>query len=365
MLTLLLSLSSAHATDVMFVGNSYVLWNDLPTVVSEVFEGAEQSVTTGRLAAGGLSFPDHLARASDPSSPWYERLVTEGASRHWVVLQDQSQIPGFPQTQEQWIRSRDAAIGLNDLVADSGAETMFFVTWGRRDGDAMNPSFYPDFTTMQAQLTAGYLTYGAATRTEERPVWYAPVGQAWAKIHDDLVEAGEAPVARDTLFHRLYSDDGSHPSALGTQLTAYVFFSAITGQSPVGLPTPRGLSDEDASALQLAAEAAVFDETDAFSFPWELSGDEDTGSSGSDSGSADPDDGDDVASDDGDGGETPTGDADASSGSKEAEKHESSGCASVQSQPSAWLLSFGLVLVTLRGRRRSDVLSPSASTSAD
>ena len=57
-------------------------------------------------------------------------------------------------------------------------------------------------------------------------------------ILDDIVETGAAPTARDTLFYRLYSDDGSHPSVLGTQLTAYVFFAAVTGQNPVDLPRP-------------------------------------------------------------------------------------------------------------------------------
>ena len=339
MIALLLGLTSANATDILFVGNSYVLSNDLPTALSAVFESADQSATTGRLAAGGLRLPDHLARASDTTSPWYEKLVTEGGLREWVVLQDQSQIPGFPQTQVDWTRSRDAAVGLNEIVTDSGAETMFFVTWGRRDGDSTNPERFTSFTVMQALLTEGYLAYGAAAQTETRPVWYAPVGQAWAKIHDDIVDSGAAPTGRDTLFYRLYSDDGSHPSVLGTQLTAYVFYAAVTGQSPVGLPSPRGVSDEDAAALQAAAEAAVFDETDVFSFPWELDVEEDTGVEVNDSGTVDPGTGDEPPADDGDESEAPP---------KEAEKHESSGCSTVFWTPSAlWLLVVGALL----GRR--------------
>ena len=153
MIALLLGLSSASAMDVLFVGNSYVLSNDLPTALSTVFESAEQSATTGRLAADGLRLPEHLARASDPTSPWYEKLVTEGDEREWVVLQDQSQIPGFPQTQVDWTRSRDAAVGLNELVTEAGAETMFFITWGRRDGDGTNPARFSSFSVMQALLT--------------------------------------------------------------------------------------------------------------------------------------------------------------------------------------------------------------------
>ena len=341
MLALILSLSSAHATDVLFVGNSYVLSNDLPAAVSAVFESAGQLASTGRLAAGGLRLPEHLARASDPASPWYEKLVTEGSQREWVVLQDQSQIPGFPQTQVDWTRSRDAAVGLNELVVEAGAETMYFITWGRRDGDADNPARFPDFSTMQTLLTEGYLAFGAATRTEERPVWYAPVGQAWAKVHDDLVEAGETPPARGTLFHRLYSDDGSHPSVLGTQLAAYVFYSAITGQSTVGLPAPRGLDEADALALQQAAEFAVFNDADEFVFPWEGGAIEDSGET--DSGSSEPEvseePSDEVESDD----EAPE--------PKEAKTHESSGCASVSPRPLGGWVLLGLSVFGLGARR--------------
>ena len=346
MLALVLGLTSAHATDVLFVGNSYVLSNDLPTAVAEVFASAEMSATTGRLAAGGLRLSDHLARASDPASPWFEKLVTEAAQREWVVLQDQSQIPGFPQTQVDWTRSRDAAVGLNELVADAGAETMLFITWGRRDGDATNPARYPDFSAMQALLTEGYLAYGAASRTAERPVWYAPVGQAWAKIHDDVLAAGGVPAARDTLFYRLYSDDGSHPSALGTQLTAYVFYASVTGQTPVGLPAPRGIADADAAALQLAAEAAVFDETDVFVFPWEVTAVDDTGQA--DTGPTDPGVTDDPPADDGeDEDEEPAG-------RQEAEKHESNGCATAPAYPSGGWLLLGLSLLGRRARGSQD-----------
>ena len=345
MIALLLGLSSASAMDVMFVGNSYVLSNDLPTALATVFESAEQSATTGRLAAGGLRLPEHLARASDPTSPWYEKLVTEGDEREWVVLQDQGQIPGFPQTQVDWTRSRDAAVGLNALVTEAGAETMFFITWGRRDGDGTNPARFSSFSVMQALLTEGYLAYGAAAQTDTRPVWYAPVGQAWAKIHDDIVDTGAAPTARDTLFYRLYSDDGSHPSVLGTQLTAYVFFAAVTGQSPVGLPTPRGITDEDAAALQAAAGAVVFDDTDAFSFPWEAVAEEDTGEAVADSGNADPEPDQEPASDEGE---------ESEDRAKEAEKHESSGCATASERPSVLWLLVGVALLGLRGSRRGD-----------
>ena len=71
-------------------------------------------------------------------------------------------------------------------------------------------------------------------------------------------------------FHALYSGDGSHPSAVGTQLAAYVFYSSLTGESPVGLPAPEGFDEATTRTLQDVAAAAVFDATDPFTFPWEV-----------------------------------------------------------------------------------------------
>jgi len=270
MLALLCILSTASATsDVLFVGNSYTFYNNLETLVAEVFASAGTTVETGRLTAGGLNLSNHASYAADESSEWYTRLVTEADQREWVVLQDQSQTPAFPQTQPEWIASRDAAITLNGLVADAGANTMFFLTWGYLDGDEINDWRFPDYTTMQGHLTAGYTAYAEACSTVERPVWIAPVGPAFGYIREQVVASGEDPLSEDSLFRALYAGDGSHPSALGSHLVAFVFFASLSGETPVGLATPDGFDPETVLQLQEAAAAVVFDDTDSFVFPWE------------------------------------------------------------------------------------------------
>lgn len=267
MIALMLSASTSLAADVVLVGNSYTA--GLPAALNGVFDAASQRVTTTRLASGGLTLADHAARAADPSTPWHTALVAEAADREWVVLQDQSQVPGFPATEPMWQASRDGAVALDQLVRDANAETLFFLTWGRRAGDPMNDWMYPDFATMQERLTSGYQAYAAATATADRPVWIAPVGPAFAVIHDRVASDGLTPTDAGNDFHGLYSGDGSHPSPTGTLLTAYVFFASITGESPVGLEAPAGIDAELADRLQSAAASVVFDPADEFDFPWE------------------------------------------------------------------------------------------------
>ena len=273
MLTALLMIPMATASDdILFVGNSYTISNNLPATIAAVYEAAGSSATTAKVASGGLTLASHAERAADEGSAWHTKLVTEAADREWVVLQDQSQVPGFPHTESMWIASRDGAQYLNGLVADAGAETVFFLTWGYRDGDSMNEWMYPDFTAMLGRISDGYAAYAAACTTEERTAWVAPVGHAFAVIHDDILSGGEEPTTAGSLFHRLYSSDGSHPSALGTQLAAYVLYASLTGETPIGLPAPSGIEADVATALQEAAASAVFSTTDDFEFPWETSG---------------------------------------------------------------------------------------------
>jgi hypothetical protein len=290
MLIPFLLIATASATsDVLFVGNSYTTSNNLNDAVAAVFAAAGEDVHTGRVASGGLTLAAHAARAADPSSDWYTKLVTEAADREWVVLQDQSQTPGFPEHESAWMASRDGAVALNELVVDADAQTLFFLTWGYVDGDPRNAWLYPDYTAMQGHLTHGYIAYAEACATADRPVWVAPVGPAYGYIHDQLVARGEDPLADGALFADLYSGDGSHPARLGTQLAAYVFYASISGETPVGLEPPSGLDAARVLELQEAAAAVVFDTSDDFIFPWEDTVDpEDSGTAPTDTGSEEP-----------------------------------------------------------------------------
>ena len=77
---------------VLFIGNSYTYFNDLPTMVAEVACSAGYVINQDSSAAGGYSFGSHLndanTQAKIAAQPW-----------DLVILQNQSQIPGFPESQ--------------------------------------------------------------------------------------------------------------------------------------------------------------------------------------------------------------------------------------------------------------------------
>ena len=266
---LLAALPSTRAEDarVLMLGNSYTSHNDLHTLVAEALEGTVPGWTevyAQPLTQGGTTLSEHADRTdgSNGDTPWRDALVTgpDAGSWDWVVLQDQSQIPGFPTTNSEWQGSQAGAVILDGIIQDGGGETVFLLTWGRRDGDSTNPARYPDFLTMQAYLTEGYLAFAEACATDGSQAWIIPAGHAWRVIHQDLETAGTDPTDGDTAFTALYSADGSHPSPAGSHLAALTAAAALTGRSVAEVAPPSSVSDQLAPTLRDAADRAVLDD---------------------------------------------------------------------------------------------------------
>ncbi len=279
--------------NLLFIGNSYTFYNDLDRVTAEVFEAAapSESVQALRLAEGGYTFPMHLAQAdgTNGDTPWSQALVTGTTDWDWVILQDQSQIPGFPEGNPDRDASVTALASLDAMVDSKHGQSVLLMTWGRLHGDASNPDLYPDYLTMQGLLASGYEGYAASITTAERTAWIAPAGYAWRHIYEQELSEGVDPTEPGHLFSSLYVDDGSHPTALGTYLVACVVYATITGEDPTRLPAPAAVPAETAAVLQAAAAAAVFEESPEIAYPWQQggdSGDSGTGDSG-DSGGTD------------------------------------------------------------------------------
>jgi len=193
---------------------------------------------------GGRRLAQHAADLEVASSP-----VAMAFGQRWdrVFLQDQSQIPGFPEGSADRIASDAAAQPLARAALDAGARVVFYQTWGRRDGDERNPGLYPDFPTMQDRLTAGYERLASLAAMSGAEVSIGEVGEAFRRVHD----AGD----RDH-FEALYDADGSHPSVQGTYLAALVLAEASVGIRPGDVSyAPEGLEPEVAARLRGFAAA--------------------------------------------------------------------------------------------------------------
>lgn len=223
----------AGADRILFLGNSFTSVNNLPQVLSGIAASLGDRVVVAMYAPGGYTLEQH---AKDPVTL---RMIQ---AKEWdfVVLQEQSQRPSFEASQvaEQVIPN---AVLLDKAVRSSHARarTIFYETWGRKDGDASNCPQLPAVCTydgMQRRLSE---TYAELAKTTSGML--APVGTAWSRLRRTHPEVNP------------YAGDGIHPSEVGTYLAACVFYSTVFGKSPVGAAA-LGLPASAAELLQRIAE---------------------------------------------------------------------------------------------------------------
>lgn len=215
-----LSLSAQTQTtqEVLFVGNSYTYFWNLPQVVAQMAIERDIPITTRQSTSGGTNLGQHYRGNKGLKSM---ELIQSG-DFDIVVLQDHSR---------RAIDAPDSLMHygqiLGELAQASGAQPYVYLTWARQ----WDPS-------MQDPITKQYMALAKKINAK-----VVPVGLAWEK-------------ARKINPHLpLYDQDQSHPSSLGTYLSACVFFAVLTNQSPVGLPNRLITTDKDGEKLYLTIQS--------------------------------------------------------------------------------------------------------------
>lgn len=238
-LLMLFQFSLSAQTRVLFVGNSYTAANNLPQLFSDLSASLGESVQTAMNTPGGYTFQLHSSDATTLS-------LIQSQAWDFVVLQEQSQRPSFPPAQVAvevlpYARQLDSLILLNNPCT----ETVFYMTWGRKYGDASNCAAWPPvctFSGMQQQLRQAYLQMG-----NDNNALVAPCGMAWQQSW-----------TTDSSIN-LWVSDNSHPSVEGSYLAACVFYATIFRKSPIGANYTAGLQSPVATFLQQVAHQTVFD----------------------------------------------------------------------------------------------------------
>lgn len=225
----------AQGTRVLFIGNSYIYSNDLPNTFRQLALSLGEEVTVTSSTPGGYQFEQHAAYAPTQSAV---------ASQPWdfVVLQEQSQLGALPFAGTQ---TDEGAAALVDLIEANNECTwpVFFMTWGRQNGDDLNCPNYPYMCTyegMQQGLRDNYVELA-----EDLGGYAAPVGWAWKAVRET------APGIA------LYASDGSHPSVAGSYLAACVFHCTLFQTSVIGASYIAGLDPNTATTLQTIATNTV------------------------------------------------------------------------------------------------------------
>lgn len=226
---------------VLFLGNSYTYVNDLPQLVKDIAASKGDALVFDQSVTGGYSFQNHWANTA---------TYTKLQSNAWdiVVVQGQSQEPSFSPVQVM-SGSYPYAKNLADSIRKINpcTEVMFYMTWGRKNGDADNCPAYPpvcSFDGMQSRLRQSYLMFADSFNAS-----CAPVGVAWKKFRNAYPAV------------ELYQPDESHPSVEGSYLAACVFYSAIFKKNVSGATYYSTVNATVAQNMQTLAGSTVMDST--------------------------------------------------------------------------------------------------------
>ena len=225
---------------VLFIGNSYTSYNNLPLLVKNLSTSAGKTLNIDSNMPGGYLMSSHLNDATTLSK------ISQG-NWDYVILQEQSQIPTI-----EFIRDNDMYPAMTDLKSvieqyNPCAKIITYMTWGRRfGGQQCDPSgtycspVFANFNHMQDSLTSAYLEIG-----ELLNIQCAPVGVTWQNILNDT-----------TLV--LHSGDNSHPNIDGSYVAALSIFSSIWKQGTSGLTYTAGISNQLAQYYQSKSDNTIF-----------------------------------------------------------------------------------------------------------
>ena len=208
---LLLSSDLCKAQDdvpehVLFVGNSYTYFWNLPQQVHALAESKGVEMRTSQSTAGGTNWGQHWRGERELKS----KSLIESGNFDAVVLQNHSM---------RSLEARDSLMhyGMEfaNLIREYDADIYLYMTWAREWDPYMLDTISQAYSDLAKEINATVV----------------PVGLAWSRARELRPDI------------ELYAEDESHPSPMGTYLTACVFYRVLTGNPIDDLP-PRLLSTD-------------------------------------------------------------------------------------------------------------------------
>ena len=190
-----------HASQVLFVGNSFTFGGNLPTLIEQITRDTQHPIASELIAPGGVTLGFHFRSKA---------TLAAIVSKKWdyIVLQNCSNCP----LRNRELFQSDVKTIVN-IVRESGAKPVLYMTWADlHKQDDINV------------ISEAYETIG-----RELSVPVVPVGKAWAKA---VAESDGAS---------LFEADQHHASPTGALLSAYTFlhfFNENTAPSVAPRPPP-------------------------------------------------------------------------------------------------------------------------------
>lgn len=215
-------------TQVLFIGNSYTHYNNMPELFQKIAESRGENVIAEMDARSGHSFQMHSRRPElfeHIKARKWDYVVMQGFSREFSFSKDYMDTASVPYFE----------MILDSIYANNPCtKVLLYMTWGYRTGFAEREDI-DSYEKMRTAVKSGYQYI--ANRYKLAIV---PVGDVYEKIRT----TGDG-----SLFHCLYQQDDQHPTITGSYAIANTFYSAIFRNTPLG-GYHKGITKEDAEFIQ-------------------------------------------------------------------------------------------------------------------
>lgn len=185
---------------VLFVGNSYIYYSNLPQLVSQISEHTQTKLITKKSVAGGVNLNQHWNSKRGLKT----KTLIENGDFDIVVLQEQSL-----GTIQNPVRFLADIKKFSAFIKKHGARPYLYATWAREK-----------IPQQQKIITQVY-----QQAANENNIGIVLAGETWKLARQQNSNIN------------LYIADGSHPSDLGAFLTACLFVKELSGELPFDLPS--------------------------------------------------------------------------------------------------------------------------------
>lgn len=243
-LSILFLAFSLQAKDykVLYIGNSYIYTYDVPEIVSNMAASTGDNISFEMNCLGGYTLKQHFTNSTTIS------LIKQGGW-DYVVLQEQSQFPSFPIEQVE-AEVFPYAHALDSLIKTHNpcATTIFFMTWGRKNGDQHNCQYFPPLCTYEGMDSLLALRY--TMMAEQNFASIAPVGRVWRYIRENHSHIDP------------YSSDESHQSMIGAYAVATSFYTVFLNKNPENISYSFNIEGDFPEIVRNVTKAVVYDSLD-------------------------------------------------------------------------------------------------------
>lgn len=225
---------------VLFIGNSFTSYFDLPELFRQLAESAGKTVLVGRKLINGfpLEYFCQLQEVVD---------VVDSEDWHYVCLQGSGAALAYP---ELWgTIDTDGVDCMTAHVAANCSRSIpvYFMTWAYKDGLSWMEGYTDDYFEMQQKIFDATLVMAG-----ERDMMIAPVGWVWRSVRLERPDI------------ELFDIDNSHPSLYGSFLSACVIYRTMFQEDLSDNIYPMGLPLDDILYLQNTSSAALEGKRDLY-----------------------------------------------------------------------------------------------------